>query len=363
MTGSVAGVVSNIRYNGSTVVPITVGTYAITVDFVPSDTANFNSLTNASAGDFVISQASSITTVSCPLSVTYNGSAQTPCTASVTGAGGLSLTPTVTHSNNTDAGTASASYAFTGDANHTGSTDSKNFTISKAPSTTVVTIVGGPFTYTGAAITPATVAVTSVGGLSLTPTATYTNNVNAGTATASYSYAGDANHEASSDSKTFVIGKALTTTVVTINGGPFTYTGSAITPATVAVTGGGLNLAPTANYANNIDAGTATASYSYAGDTNHEASTDSKTFAIAKAPTTTVVTIVAGPFTYTGSAITPATVAVTGGGLNLRRPPTTPTTSTRERRPRATATRVTPTTRRAPTRRPLPSPRRRRPLW
>ena len=58
----------------------------------------------------------------------------------------------------------------------------------------MVTIVGGPFTYTGAAHTPATVAVTGAGGLSLTPTANYANNVNAGTATASYTYAGDDNH-------------------------------------------------------------------------------------------------------------------------------------------------------------------------
>ena len=100
-----------------------------------------------------------------------------------------------------------------------------------------MTIVGGPFTYTGAAQTPATVAVTGAGGLSLTPLAVYANNTNAGTATASYSYAGDANHSASSDSKNFTIDKASSTTVVTIVGGPFTYTGAAQTPATVAVTG------------------------------------------------------------------------------------------------------------------------------
>ena len=75
------------------------------------------------------------------------------------------------------------------------------FEIAKAASVTVVSIVGGPFTYTGAAQTPATVSVTGAGGLSLTPTADYLNKTNAGTATASYSYAGDANHEASSDSK------------------------------------------------------------------------------------------------------------------------------------------------------------------
>jgi hypothetical protein len=36
-----------------------------------------------------------------------------------------------------------------------------------------------------------------------------------------------------------VIGKASSTTVVTVTGAPFTYTGSAQTPATVSVTGAG----------------------------------------------------------------------------------------------------------------------------
>jgi hypothetical protein len=49
----------------------------------------------------------------------------------------------------------------------------------------------------------------------------------------------------------------------------------------VSVTGpNGLNLAPTANYANNIDAGTATASYTYAGDDNYLGSADSEDFTI-----------------------------------------------------------------------------------
>ncbi|MDE3068888.1 MAG: Ig-like domain repeat protein [Verrucomicrobiota bacterium] len=87
--------------------------------------------------------------------------------------------------------------------------------IAPAPSTTVVTINGGPFTYTGAAITPATVTVTGAGGLSLTPNPVYANNLNAGTATASYTYAGDANHTGSADSKDFAIAKANATITVT----------------------------------------------------------------------------------------------------------------------------------------------------
>ena len=36
------------------------------------------------------------------------------------------------YTNNTNAGTATASYTYAGDANHTGSTDAKTFTIDKA---------------------------------------------------------------------------------------------------------------------------------------------------------------------------------------------------------------------------------------
>ena len=112
---------------------------------------------------FTIGQASSTTVVTCPASVTYDGSPQTPCTVAVTGAGGLSLTPTASYSNNTAVGTATASYTFAGDANHSGSSDSKTFAIGKATSTTVVTCPAS-VTYDGSAQTPCTVAVTARAG-------------------------------------------------------------------------------------------------------------------------------------------------------------------------------------------------------
>ena len=298
-------------YGPSATRPTLAGTYKVTVSLA-SD-ANFNAA-SSSATDFTIGKASSTTVVTLSGSpFTYTGSAITPATVSVTGAGGLSLTPAPVYANNFDAGTATASYTYAGDANHAGSSDSKTFTIGQASSTTVVTITGSPFTYSGSAITPATVSVTGV-GLSLTPAPVYANNIDAGIATASYTYAGDINHVGSSDSKSFAIGQASSTTVVTITGSPFTYSGSAITPATGSVTGAGLSLIPVPVYANNIDAGSATASYTYAGDANHAGSSDSKTFTIGQASSTTVVTITGSPFTYSGSAITPATVSVTGAG-------------------------------------------------
>jgi hypothetical protein len=58
VSASVSGRVSNVLYSGSSTVPSAPGTYAITANFTPSDTTDYNSLTNASAGNFVINQAS-----------------------------------------------------------------------------------------------------------------------------------------------------------------------------------------------------------------------------------------------------------------------------------------------------------------
>ena len=47
----------------------------------------------------------------------------------MTGAGGLNQSLTVTYTDNTNAGTATASATFAGDANHSGSSDPETFTI------------------------------------------------------------------------------------------------------------------------------------------------------------------------------------------------------------------------------------------
>jgi hypothetical protein len=95
-----------------------------------------------------------------------------------------------------------------------------------------------------------------------------------------------------------------------------TYTGSALTPCSVTVTGANLSLSPAASYANNTNVGTATASYTYAGDSNHDGSGDSKNFSITKASSSTTVTCPASQ-TYTGAALTPCSVTVTGANLSL----------------------------------------------
>ncbi|HEX7175531.1 MAG TPA: kelch repeat-containing protein, partial [Pyrinomonadaceae bacterium] len=301
--------------NQSLTVNYTNNTNAGTATASASYAESANHLGSSDSENFTIDKASSTTVVTCPTNVTYTGAAQTPCSAVVTGVGGLNQSLTVSYSNNTNAGTASASATFAGDTNHTGSNDSKNFTIDPAASTTVVTCPTN-VTYTGAAQTPCTATVTGAGGLNQSLTVNYANNTDAGTATASASFAGDANHLGSSDSENFTIDKATTTTTVTCPTS-VTYDGSALEPCTATVTGpGALNQSLTVSYSNNTSAGTAIASASYAETANYFGSSDSKNFTIDKAASTTVVTCPASA-TFTGAAIEPCSATVTGaGGLN-----------------------------------------------
>ena len=152
-------------------------------------------------------------------------------------------------------------------------------------------MTAGPFTYSGSAQTPCSANVTGPGGLDEAVTVDYSDNTDAGTATASASYAETANYNASSDSETFEIGKADTSTAVTCDAGPFTYSGVAQTPCSANVTGpGGLDDALTVDYSDNTDAGTATASASYAETANYNASSDSETFEIGKADASVSIT-------------------------------------------------------------------------
>src|SRR5204863_324508 len=66
-------------------------------------------------GSFTISAASSVTAVSCPTSVTYNGSTMTPCTATVTGSGILNTLPELNTNNNINGTTTTTDASFAGD--------------------------------------------------------------------------------------------------------------------------------------------------------------------------------------------------------------------------------------------------------
>ena len=145
-----------------------------------------------------------------------------------------------------------------------------------------------PYTYTGSALTPAcTATATGAGSLSVnaTDSIVFSDNTNAGTANVSASYGGDSNHTGTTGSTTFTINKATSTVTVTCPAGPYTYTGSALTPACTATATGAGNLSVNATnsivFSDNVKVGTATATASYGGDTNHLSSTGSTTFQVS----------------------------------------------------------------------------------
>jgi hypothetical protein len=118
----------------------------------------------------------------------------------------------VSYADNFNAGNATASAAYAGDANHIGTSDSKTFAISQA--TPTVSLTWNLWTYDGAAH-PATGSVTGVGGAVLNPlTFTYYIGVLAsgtslpgapsgvGTYTVQATYAGGANYLPASKLKT-----------------------------------------------------------------------------------------------------------------------------------------------------------------
>ncbi len=115
--------------SGSTVT-MTSGSTDCVVHYNQAGNANYNAATEVTE-TAVAQKATTITTLTCPASVTYNGVAQTPCTAVVTGPG-LSQSLSVSYTNNTNAGTAQGTASYAGTANYAQSSNVKNFTITKA---------------------------------------------------------------------------------------------------------------------------------------------------------------------------------------------------------------------------------------
>ncbi len=281
------------------------------------------------SGNFAIGKADTTTTVDCTVGApfTYDGTAQTPCTASVTGPGGLNQVLAVGYTDNVNAGTAMAVAAFAGDANHNPSNDSETFTIDKAASTTTVTCPAS-VTYTGAPQTPCSAVATGPGGLNQVLAVGYTDNVNAGTATAVAAFAGDANHDASNDSKTFTIDGADQATLSITGPASRTFGDAPFAPTTSGGDGSGATTFTSSTPSvctafgsatvTIVAAGTCTVTATRAASGNYNEATSAPfDITIDKADTTTTVTCPAGPFTYTGMAQTPCTASATGpGGLN-----------------------------------------------
>ena len=129
---------------------VNAGTNSATASaFYPGDN-NHNK--SSDTEKFSIKRASSTTVVTCPTEAPYLGVPVTPCSARVTGAGGLNKGLTVGYTGNNATGTASASASYVGDPNHTSSSDSTTFAI-KLPQAAFA------ITNPGAVTTPNTVGV------------------------------------------------------------------------------------------------------------------------------------------------------------------------------------------------------------
>ena len=156
------------------------GTYNYTVVFTKG--TEYVNVTVCS-GSITVAKKT-LTDVSVTGTYTYNGSAQTPAVTVKDGTKTLTSTTdyTVAYSNNIDAGTATAT--VTGAGNYTG-TPTVNFTIAPRPLTGATVTIGGTYTYTGAAQTPAVTVKDGTKTLTSTTdyTVAYSNNIDAGTAT------------------------------------------------------------------------------------------------------------------------------------------------------------------------------------
>ena len=260
------------------------------------------------ASTFTISAADASKATVSVAAQTYTGSALTPApTVTLNGKTLVNGTDyTVSHSNNTNAGTATATVTFKG--NYTG-TAKGTFSI-KAADASKAAVKLADQAWTGSALAPApTVTLnnkTLVAGTDYT--VAYANNTNVGTATATVTFKGNYSGTATG---TFRIAAALLDTA-TVTAADQTYTGSALTPA-VTVKLGEKTLVSgtdyTVAYSGNVNAGTATVTVTGKGT---YAGTATGTFKIAAADASKATVKVADA-TYSGSALTPAPTVTFNG--------------------------------------------------
>jgi uncharacterized repeat protein (TIGR02543 family) len=225
-SSSVEGAVSNVT-NGS---HTDAGTYAVTADFVPTDTANYRTLTNLAAGEFVIAKAIPIATLEITNTpVTYDTTAQSAVVAiqssSIDG-----TVANVTNGTHIDAGTYAVTADFVPDdaANYETLTGiaAGDFVIAKATPTASLEVTNTPVTYDGTeqsavvTIQSSSVegAVTNVANGAHTDAGTYA-------VTADFVPTDSTNYETLTDlaAGDFVIAKAIPTATLEITNTPVSY--------------------------------------------------------------------------------------------------------------------------------------------
>jgi hypothetical protein len=235
---------------------------------------------------------------------------------SFTAAGSCSLTGASVHITAAGSCTITANQAGNGQYNPAPPVQ-QSFTIAKA--TPVVTVIGGTFTYNGAA--HAASATSKFNGVDVNGTFTFTYNGSTGAPVNGGNYAvvanftsTDTNFNNATGDGTINIGKA--DAVVVVTGATATYDGNehGATGSATGVTGE--NLASLLNVgAKFIDAPGGTANWSFAGNTNYNTKSGSVTITINKAKPT--VTVTGDECTYDGQAHGASGSAKGVGGVDL----------------------------------------------
>jgi hypothetical protein len=342
VSGQVAGVVSNIQYNGSGTTPTNAGTYAITADFAPTDSANYNSLTGTSAGNFVINTVNqgTLTAISTPSTVAYGttatlsssgGSGTGAVTFSVGASTGCNITDGTTLNISNPAGTCTITATKAADTNYNSATSAGlSVTLTKGTQTTL-TVTGLPVSavYQQAGISAGTSgglgtgAVTFSAGVSTacsinSSTGAVTISASSGSCLITATKAADTNYNsATSGSVSIAVGTASQTiTVTTPAPGSATYNGTF--PVT-ATSNSGLTVAITTTGGCSITGGTVTMTsgttactvhYNQTGDSNYSAATEVTSV-------TTAVLANQGTLTFAGQTVTSPTtfsaLSTTGG--------------------------------------------------
>ncbi|MFT3892402.1 MAG: choice-of-anchor Q domain-containing protein [Anaerolineales bacterium] len=177
--GSVSGTISNVLFGGSAT-QTNAGTYLITADFTPDDLSNYNSLVNASAGNFVINKATpTLSVTNSPL--TYDALFHTATISpSVVGTVSNILVGGATSQKNASTYAVTANFIPTDTSNYNSLTNAPagNLVIEKA--TPILSVTNSPLLYNGS---PRSAAVASsvLGSVSNILTGAAATQTNAGT--------------------------------------------------------------------------------------------------------------------------------------------------------------------------------------
>jgi len=320
VTGSVSGIASNISMGGAAS-QTNAGTYAVTANFTPTDTTNYNTLTDASAGNFVIDKATpTLSVMNSP--VIYDG---TPHAALVTGSvsGTVSNILTGGASTKTNAGTyaVTANFIPTDTTNYIALTNASagNFVINKA--TPTLSVTNSPVTYDGSSHA-ASVTSSVTGSISniLTGGSAWQTNTGMYPVTANFTPIDTTNYTSLIDASAgdFVINKATPTLSVTNS--PTAYDGTPHFAAVMGSVAGSTSNILMDGAASQTNAGTyaVTANFTPTDTTNYTILTNASAGDFVINKTTPILSVTNSPVTYNGSSRS-ATVtgSVTGTVSNI----------------------------------------------